>query len=129
MARAFVAPRRPTLGPGRVLRLALAALAGFGLLWLTWLAAPVLWYRSYPPGETAFMAQRLAEMRAKDPDAQLRYQWVPYDRIAVNLKRAVIASEDAKFVEHAGFDWEGIEKAMDKNRRKGRVVGGGSTIT
>jgi len=41
----------------------------------------------------------------------------------------MIAAEDAKFAEHRGFDWEGIEKAMEKNRQKGRVVAGGSTIT
>jgi monofunctional biosynthetic peptidoglycan transglycosylase len=47
----------------------------------------------------------------------------------VQLKRAMIAAEDAKFAEHDGFDWDGIEKALEKNRKKGRVVAGGSTIT
>jgi len=41
----------------------------------------------------------------------------------------MIAAEDAKFVEHEGFDWDGIQRALDKNERKGRVVAGGSTIT
>ncbi|HEX5863633.1 MAG TPA: monofunctional biosynthetic peptidoglycan transglycosylase, partial [Casimicrobiaceae bacterium] len=59
----------------------------------------------------------------------LTYRWVPYDRISVQLKRAVVAAEDAKFIEHEGFDWEGIQHALDKNTRKGRVVAGGSTIT
>ena len=36
---------------------------------------------------------------------------------------------DARFVEHEGFDWNGIQHAMDKNARRGRVVAGGSTIT
>jgi monofunctional biosynthetic peptidoglycan transglycosylase len=45
------------------------------------------------------------------------------------LKRAVIASEDAKFVDHEGFDWEGIEKAYEKNLKKGKLVAGGSTIS
>jgi monofunctional biosynthetic peptidoglycan transglycosylase len=54
---------------------------------------------------------------------------VPYDRISVNLKRAMIAAEDARFAEHEGFDWDGIQKAMDRNARRGRVVAGGSTIT
>ena len=75
------------------------------------------------------MAQRLAELREKDPKATIRFQWVPYERISTHLKRAVIAAEDAKFLEHEGFDWEGIAKAREKNERKGRVVAGGSTIT
>jgi monofunctional biosynthetic peptidoglycan transglycosylase len=41
----------------------------------------------------------------------------------------MIAAEDAKFVEHSGFDWDGIQNALDKNEKKGRVVAGGSTIT
>jgi monofunctional biosynthetic peptidoglycan transglycosylase len=54
---------------------------------------------------------------------------VPYERISVHLKRAVIASEDANFTEHEGVDWEAIERAHEANRRKGKVVRGGSTIT
>jgi monofunctional biosynthetic peptidoglycan transglycosylase len=46
-----------------------------------------------------------------------------------HLKRAIIASEDAKFVDHEGFDWDGMQKAMEKNQKKGRFVAGGSTIT
>src|SRR5665811_1074103 len=58
-----------------------------------------------------------------------RYQWVPYSRISDNLKRALIAAEDASFVDHEGFDWEGIQKAYEKNLRKGKIVAGGSTIS
>ena len=94
-----------------------------------WFAAHILWYRFEPPRQTAFMAQRLAELREKNPKATIRYQWVPYARISNHLKRAVIAAEDAKFLEHDGFDWEGIAKAREKNAKKGRVVAGGSTIT
>jgi monofunctional biosynthetic peptidoglycan transglycosylase len=41
----------------------------------------------------------------------------------------VVASEDSKFKHHEGFDWEGIEKALDKNLKKGKLVAGGSTIS
>jgi monofunctional biosynthetic peptidoglycan transglycosylase len=51
------------------------------------------------------------------------------NRISNNLKRAVIAAEDARFVDHEGFDWEGIQKAMEKNEKKGKIVAGGSTIS
>ena len=105
------------------------ALVAIVLLWVTWLAAHIGWYRYNPPRETAFMTQRMDEARAKDPATRLRYTWVPYAKISPQLKRAMIAAEDAKFVEHSGFDWDGIQNALDKNRKKGRVVAGGSTIT
>lgn len=94
-----------------------------------WYAAHILWWRSNPVGETSFMAYRMDELRAKNPKAPLRYTWVPYERISNHLKRAMIAAEDAKFVDHEGFDWDGIQLALEKNQKKGRVVAGGSTIT
>jgi len=94
-----------------------------------WFAAHIYWWRDHPVGETSFMAWRMDELRAKDPKAQLKYNWVAYDRISGNLKRAMVAAEDAKFVDHEGFDWEGIQLALEKNQKRGRVVAGGSTIT
>jgi monofunctional biosynthetic peptidoglycan transglycosylase len=41
----------------------------------------------------------------------------------------VVAAEDDKFIDHEGFDWEGMQKAIQKNQKKGRVVAGGSTIS
>jgi monofunctional glycosyltransferase len=107
---------------------ALLLCASFVLL-QAWYAAHIWWWRDHAPAETAFMAMRLTELKERNPQAQLQYTWMPYDRISVNLKRAMIAAEDAKFVEHEGFDWDGIQHAMDKNFRKGRVVAGGSTIS
>jgi monofunctional biosynthetic peptidoglycan transglycosylase len=75
------------------------------------------------------MSERLVELKKSRPDARVQYTWVPYQRISINLKRAMIAAEDARFVEHEGFDWEGIQHALDKNLRKGHVVAGGSTIS
>ena len=65
----------------------------------------------------------------KDPKAKLAQQWAPYERISPQLKRAVVAAEDAKFVDHEGFDWEAISRAIEKNENKGRVVAGASTIS
>ena len=107
----------------------LLALVALFVLVQGYFALHILYYRWQPPGETAFMAQRLDELREKNAKATIRYHWVPYARISAHLKRAVIAAEDAKFLEHDGFDWEGIAKAREKNERKGRVVAGGSTIT
>src|SRR6185436_5021326 len=116
----------------RILRLVAWVLAAIELLLVAvnaWFAAHILWWRDHPVGETSFMAYRMDELRAKSPKAALQYQWVPYERISNNLKRAMVAAEDAKFVDHEGFDWEGIQQALEKNQKKGRVVAGGSTIT
>lgn len=107
----------------------LAALALLLLLWQGWYLGWVVWWRYVDPGQTSFMAQRLDELRARNPDARLRQTWVPYGKISIHLKRAVIAAEDDKFIDHEGFDWEGIQKALEKNQKKGKVVAGGSTIS
>lgn len=107
----------------------LLALAALAALVHGWYAAHIVYWRFNPVGETSFMRYRMDEMRAKNPKAALRYQWVPYERIAAHLKRAMIAAEDAKFVDHEGFDWDGIQRAIEKNERRGRIVAGGSTIS
>ena len=94
-----------------------------------WFAAHIYWWRDHPVGETTFMAWRMDELRAKNAKVTRKYTWVAYDRISGNLKRAMVAAEDAKFVDHEGFDWGGIQLALEKNQKKGRVVAGGSTIT
>ncbi|NCN23050.1 MAG: monofunctional biosynthetic peptidoglycan transglycosylase [Gallionellales bacterium CG_4_10_14_3_um_filter_54_96] len=98
-------------------------------LYQVWLFAHVCWWIKFNPSSSAFMEDRLELMQDKNPDAELRHQWVPYAKISNNLKRALIAAEDAKFVDHEGFDWEGIQKAYEKNLKKGRIVAGGSTIS
>jgi monofunctional glycosyltransferase len=106
---------------------------GFALLVLVlyqlWLLAHVAWWVNHNPATSAFMEQRLELLHEKKPNAELRHRWVPYQRISIHLKRAVIAAEDAKFVDHEGFDWEGLQKAMEKNVKKGKIVAGGSTIS
>jgi monofunctional biosynthetic peptidoglycan transglycosylase len=99
------------------------------LVYQLWIFAHVLWWIKYNPSTSAFMETRLEVMQDSNPDAELQYSWVPYAKISNNLKRALIASEDANFVDHEGFDWEGIQKAYEKNMKKGRIVAGGSTIS
>jgi monofunctional biosynthetic peptidoglycan transglycosylase len=116
-------------GAGRVLTvLALVAAGLFLAIQLSYLAR-IWWWRDHNPPTTAFMQASLERARARNPNARVLHVWVPYGRISPHLKRAVVAAEDAKFVDHEGFDWEAIEKAREKNRRKGRVVAGGSTIS
>lgn len=99
------------------------------LLMQFWYLGHVLWWKAFDPDSTAFMEAGLARIQEKKPDAELRYRWVDYNRVSIQLKRAVIAAEDSRFLAHEGFDWEGIEKAVEKNLKKGRIVAGGSTIS
>ncbi|WP_300438104.1 monofunctional biosynthetic peptidoglycan transglycosylase [Zoogloea sp.] len=110
-------------------RRALLALVLAVVAYQLWLLGHVVWWKWMPPSGTSFMSLRLDELNAKAPDAELHYRWVPYDKISVHLKRAVVAAEDDKFVDHEGFDWEGIQKAIEKNQKKGKTVAGGSTIS
>jgi monofunctional biosynthetic peptidoglycan transglycosylase len=105
-----------------------ALLLGFVVMQL-WFYGHILYWSTYSVGQTSFMAKRLDALRDKRPDAELKYRWVDYGRISNHLKRAVIAAEDAKFIDHEGFDWDGIQRAMEKNQKKGRFVAGGSTIS
>jgi monofunctional biosynthetic peptidoglycan transglycosylase len=108
---------------------ALGFLVIAGLAVQLWFFAHVLWWRSFQPDSSAFMDARVEQLRAKDAKTKLTHQWTPYERISTQLKRAVVAAEDAKFVDHEGFDWEAISKAIEKNERKGKVVSGASTIS
>ncbi len=99
------------------------------LLMQFWYLGHVLWWQSYDPASTAFMETGLARLQEKNPEAALRHHWVDYPRISMNLKRAVVAAEDSRFLEHEGFDWDGMDAAMHKNLKKGRIVAGGSTIS
>jgi monofunctional biosynthetic peptidoglycan transglycosylase len=94
-----------------------------------WFYGHIIYWRRYPPSSTAFMERSLEVLQAKDPHARLRQQWVSYERISVNLKRAVVAAEDARFLDHEGFDWEMIQKAIARNEESGHIVAGASTIS
>ena len=124
--------RLPRLRLARASRLlAWAAIALFAVFIAVqaWFLIQVIWYRTQDPVTSSVMREQLEKLSGENPRFRLAHQWVPYDRIANNLKRAVIASEDSRFAVHEGVDWNAIEQAWDDNLRKGRVVRGGSTIT
>jgi monofunctional biosynthetic peptidoglycan transglycosylase len=108
----------------------LLLLAAIGVLALQlWFLGCIAYWKYENPRETAFMERELERLHEKRPRAQLRHQWVSYERISANLKRAVVTSEDARFVEHEGVDWEAVQKAYEENLKRGRPAKGGSTIS
>ena len=82
-----------------------------------------------PPATTAFIELRREQAREAGKRFVLRQTWRPVDRISPYLQEAVVLSEDAKFWDHEGVDWDAVEKAAEKNWKKGKVAVGGSTIT
>jgi monofunctional biosynthetic peptidoglycan transglycosylase len=119
------APRALWRGLWRLAAILLALL----LLWQLLLLGRVWWWRDHNPHTTAFMEVRAEQREADRRPPLLPHPWVPYARIAGSLKRAVLAAEDARFLEHDGFDWQGIEDALRKDLKRRRLVAGGSTIT
>ena len=79
-------------------------------------------YRFVPPPVTPLMLMRSAA------GAPIRQHWVPLSRISPWLLRAVVASEDARFCSHHGFDFEEIGAALERFRAGGRLRGA-STIS
>lgn len=104
-------------------------LVGAVLLYQLWIFGHIVYWNFYDPATSAFMQERLEGLQEKKPGAMLRHQWVPYERISPNLKRAIIAAEDGKFLQHEGFDFDAIQKAYEKNLEQGKFVRGGSTIS
>jgi len=103
----------------RLARIALWVISGFiiGSILL------VALYRYLPPPGTPLMLLRRVEGYG------IHKSWTSFDQISANLVRAIIASEDTRFCNHHGFDWNAIETAWDRYRsRRGRLLGA-STIS
>jgi monofunctional biosynthetic peptidoglycan transglycosylase len=77
---------------GRWLWKSLVLLLIIVLFYQLWVFLHVCWWIDHNPSTSAFMDERLAIIQEKNPDAELRHKWVPYDRISNNLKRALIAA-------------------------------------
>jgi monofunctional biosynthetic peptidoglycan transglycosylase len=88
----------------------------------------VLLFKFVPVPFTPLMGIRALEHNAAGKDMVCSHEWVPIDEISLNLQKAVIASEDGRFLEHWGFDFEAMQKAF-KNNQKGKRLKGGSTIS
>lgn len=106
----------------------------FRFFWLLFLwfniisFAVVLLFKFVPVPFTPLMGIRALEHNSAGKDMICSHEWVPIDEISLNLQKAVIASEDGRFLEHSGFDFEAMQKAF-KNNSKGKKIKGGSTIS
>jgi monofunctional biosynthetic peptidoglycan transglycosylase len=101
---------------------------------LFFLGLTVLWvlaYRFINPPITYLMLMRNSERKADGKKAKIEKQWVSFDDISDNMKRAAVAAEDQLFLQHKGFDFNAMEKAFESNLnlKKKKKLKGGSTIS
>lgn len=99
------------------------------LLWF--LMVSVFWvlvYRFVNPPITLLMVQRNMERSSEDKPSKMKKEWVDFEDISDNMKRAAVSAEDQLFLKHLGFDIKAIEKAFATNK-KGKKIKGGSTIS
>jgi monofunctional biosynthetic peptidoglycan transglycosylase len=88
----------------------------------------VLLFKFVNPPFTWLMIQRGFERKADGKDWKIDKQWVDFDQIADPMKRAAVAAEDQSFLENHGFDFKAIERAIQKNAKSKKLIGG-STIS
>lgn len=88
----------------------------------------VLLFKFVNPPFTWLMIQRGVERKADGKDWKVDKKWVDFDDIADNMKRAAVAAEDQTFLENHGFDFKAIERAIQKNAKSKKLIGG-STIS
>lgn len=118
-----------TLAPKRNWLMTLLRLAGKIALWFVITTVfLVIIFKWVPVPATPLMAVRCLEQRSRGEKMVCEHDWVPIEKISKNMQRAVIASEDATFMTHSGFDIVAIQKAM-KSNAKGKKLRGGSTIS
>jgi monofunctional biosynthetic peptidoglycan transglycosylase len=124
-------PRRRS--PARFLigRVAIAVLATlFVCSAYSWITLPdVRPLASRPPERTAFMDLRAAEARAAGTPVRERRHWLPYSRISLNLRRAVLLAEDAGFWDHDGVDYAELRASFETSVEQGTAMRGASTLT
>ena len=103
----------------------LLVVVSFVLLVQLWIFASLAWWRYKPVETTMFM--RIDYW--SEPSKPIQHEWRDYDEISEYMKKAIVAAEDGKFMQHHGFGWDGIQAALERNNDTGKVVAGGSTIS
>ena len=81
------------------------------------------------PRKTAMMEYREKEWKEKGKNTKVNQVWMPLGKISPFLAKAVLIAEDDKFWKHEGFDYESIQKAIEKDLKAGKFKYGGSTIS
>lgn len=81
------------------------------------------------PKKTSFMEYREKQWKEEGRKIAIRQNWVPLSRISNFMTKAVIIAEDDKFWSHAGFDFDAIEKSVEKDIKEKKFKFGGSTIS
>jgi monofunctional biosynthetic peptidoglycan transglycosylase len=85
--------------------------------------------KRHNPKKTAFMEYREREWKRQGKKYKVQQKWVPISQISPYLIKAVLIAEDDKFWSHEGFDYEAMQKAMEKDIKAGKFKAGGSTIS
>jgi len=86
-----------------------------GLSLQLYFAGRIALMRVLAPQSTTFQRSEMARLLREDGQILWSQTWRPYDDISDNLKRAVIASEDANFADHDGVEWDALQSAWKKN--------------
>ena len=120
--------RNPKSKYGGILRLVFRIFKLAFLLFIGLSLLGVLFYRFVNPPFTWLMIERGFQRKAVGKDWKIDKQWKDFDEISDNMKRAAVAAEDQSFLEHHGFDFRAIEKAIEKNAHSKKLIGG-STIS
>ncbi len=81
------------------------------------------------PPKTAFMEYREREWERERKKYKINQRWVRYGAISPYLIKAVLIGEDDKFWSHEGFDYEAMQKAIEKDIKARKFKLGGSTIS
>ncbi len=81
------------------------------------------------PKKTAFMSYRERQWEEAGQKKRIQQRWVGLHRISSYAVKAVVIAEDDKFWRHEGFDYEAIQKAIEKDLKKKAFKAGGSTIS
>lgn len=81
------------------------------------------------PIPSSFMQYRIDQWKDEGVDKKITQKWVKLKQISPYVIKAVLISEDDKFWNHDGFDTKGLEDALEKNIKEGKISAGGSTIS
>ncbi len=108
------------------------------ILFLTVILGGTAFYSIYPdmstlktvnPDKTAFMKYREREWKSRGRKVRMQKKWVKFSNVSPYVVKALIISEDDKFWRHNGFDFDAMEKAVEKDLQAGSFRFGGSTIS